>query len=133
MRKPLIFLHVFHHAITPSLCVLPYLSPLPFMTFTIMVNASVHAVMYYYYFLSACGKHVWWKQYVTVFQIVQFCAGVVFTLLDIWYHATMPGGCQDPEAVAIIATSWVVFLGLFAGFYFTTYKGKAPKRKRNVE
>lgn len=38
------------------------------------VNCFVHVVMYFYYGVSALGpqyqKYLWWKRYVTVFQLV---------------------------------------------------------------
>lgn len=38
------------------------------------LNASVHVVMYSYYFLSALGpevqKYLWWKKYITKLQMV---------------------------------------------------------------
>ena len=37
----------------------------------LLFNTSVHVVMYYYYFRRVLGWPVWWKRYVTTFQIVQ--------------------------------------------------------------
>ena len=40
------------------------------------LNSGVHAVMYLYYLLAACGpsvqKYLWWKKYITTIQLVQF-------------------------------------------------------------
>lgn len=39
-----------------------------------MMNAIVHVIMYFYYFLSSLGpkmqKYLWWKNYLTKMQIV---------------------------------------------------------------
>ena len=36
---------------------------------TMLSNSLVHVVMYYYYMLVTLGKSVWWKKYLTVFQV----------------------------------------------------------------
>lgn len=44
-------------------------------SFHAMVNAGVHVIMYFYYFLSAAGpqfqKYLWWKKYMTAIQLVR--------------------------------------------------------------
>lgn len=45
-------------------------------TFFAMLNAFVHIVMYFYYMIAAMGpkyqKFIWWKKYLTAFQMVSF-------------------------------------------------------------
>jgi fatty acid elongase 3 len=43
-------------------------------------NSLVHVVMYYYYMLVTLGKSVWWKKYLTVFQVrlLAVLAGFLF-------------------------------------------------------
>ena len=44
------------------------------------VNSLVHVIMYSYYFLAALGpqmqKYLWWKRYLTTFQMVQVSLGL---------------------------------------------------------
>lgn len=39
---------------------------------TVILNGAVHTIMYTYYFLSMHTKDIWWKRYLTLFQIIQF-------------------------------------------------------------
>jgi hypothetical protein len=47
-------------------------------TFFALLNTFVHIVMYFYYMISAMGpkyqKYIWWKKYLTTFQMVTFIA-----------------------------------------------------------
>lgn len=43
-------------------------------TFFALLNTFVHIVMYFYYMVAAMGpeyqKYIWWKKYLTTFQMV---------------------------------------------------------------
>lgn len=76
---PHFFLHVYHHAVVLLMAWfwLEYVQTLQFLG--LLFNTSVHVVMYYYYFCRVLGVDVWWKRYVTQFQIVQFgCSALMY-------------------------------------------------------
>ena len=68
-------LHVFHHSsvVLGSYIGVRY-APISHGSFFPFINCLVHVVMYTYYLLSAMGpnvrKHLWWKKYLTQFQMV---------------------------------------------------------------
>jgi len=92
--------------------------------------------MYWYYFQAARGVRIWWKQYITVMQIIQFVIDLGFiyfasyTYFTSTYFPNLPnkGSCAGEEFAAtagiIIISS---YLFLFLGFYAATYKKPVKK------
>ncbi|CAH0554785.1 unnamed protein product [Brassicogethes aeneus] len=120
-------LHVIHHGVMPmSVWFGVKFTPGGHSTFFGFLNTFVHIIMYSYYMLSAFGpsvqKYLWWKKYLTTFQMVQFVAIMLhaFQLLFI--------DCNYPRAfVWWIGMHAVMFFFLFKEFYNQQYTSKAKK------
>lgn len=70
-KKPLMFLHVYHHMATAVLCFIEIEYTTPMQWVVITLNLAVHVVMYGYYAMATLRIPCPWKRYITVFQIVQ--------------------------------------------------------------
>jgi fatty acid elongase 3 len=60
-KKPVIFLHWYHHS---SVIILTWVwldQKISFGVFPMILNTLVHVFMYYYYFASNIGMNVWYK------------------------------------------------------------------------
>ncbi|TDZ20244.1 putative elongation of fatty acids protein 1 [Colletotrichum orbiculare MAFF 240422] len=135
-KKPLTFLHCYHHPATALLCFTQLLGYTPISWVPITLNLTVHVVMYWYYFQAARGVKVWWKQWITRLQIAQFVLDlgfVYFACYDYWagtYATWLPhmGQCAG-ELVAAISGGVILssYLVLFVMFYITTYKKAGRK------
>lgn len=115
-------LHVIHHGIMPmSVWMGMKFAPGGHSTFFALLNTFVHIIMYFYYMVAAMGpkyqKYIWWKKYLTSFQMVQFVAIFIhqFQLLFV--------DCNYPKSFMVwIALHGVLFLFLFSKFYKQSYK-----------
>ena len=69
-------LHVYHHGfvLLMAWAWLEYVQTLQYIG--LLFNTSVHVLMYYYYYRRVMGLDIWWKKFVTWFQIVQFATSL---------------------------------------------------------
>jgi len=115
------FLHVYHHTnmVIFTWTYLKFIQD-PHGLLVGWLNASVHTVMYSYYFLAALGPHMrkylWWKKYITKFQMVQF-------MMIIGYMTSlMLMGCKISARFAyFLIFQGVTFFILFTNFYIKAY------------
>mmetsp|Transcript_20827 Transcript_20827/g.35513 ORF Transcript_20827/g.35513 Transcript_20827/m.35513 type:complete len:275 (+) Transcript_20827:21-845(+) len=128
------FLHVYHHFMTFLLWWIGiYFSPGGDVYLSAMINCFVHVVMYSYYFFASLGYRVWFKKYITQFQIAQFCLNAVHCTLAIAL------GCGSDDSPLWMYAANVVymisFIVLFGMFYINSYnknnKPNAVKSKKS--
>ncbi len=125
------FLHLFHHGIMP-LSVWPCFRFIGggHAVFLVTFNSFVHFVMYFYYLMSAMGpafrKYLWWKKYLTGFQMFQFvCVAVHSSQLVVIE-------CDFPIAYFWWAvTQAVAFFFLFKNFHSGAYSKSIDQAKNS--
>jgi len=127
-KKPITFLHSFHHFITAWLCWLGLYDRIAVQWSFLMLNGTVHVFMYYYYLAVSLNKDVWWKKYITTMQIVQFILDLSLGLPFYYNKLVLNKNCMGE--VSVLATSNLVltsFLILFINFFQHAYKKGATK------
>lgn len=130
-KKPLIFLHWYHHITVLLYCWHSYAFLSPTGIFFICMNYFVHAVMYGYYFLMAVKMKPAWlnPMIITSLQILQMIVGVVVTIMSLHYYRT------ESECELKLGNNMAGFLMygsylyLFLDFFFARYRVKATKKK----
>lgn len=141
-KKPLIFLHWYHHVTVLLYCWHSYVTKSPAGLFFVVMNYSVHASMYGYYFLMAMKlKPKWFNPIIiTCFQISQMIVGVIVTILAFHYYNTdknEENPCQIQKENNVAAfLMYGSYLFLFLQFFFRRYysvkatKSSQPKTKK---
>ncbi|KAF9652012.1 GNS1/SUR4 membrane protein [Thelephora ganbajun] len=131
-KKPLAFLHVYHHAATAFLCFTQLNGRTSISWVVISINLAVHVLMYYYYYATAGGKKLWWKKYLTTMQITQFVIDLFAVYFGTYsrfaakgWNLPHMGDCAGTQAAALFGCGVLTsYLFLFIKFYIDTYKKK---------
>ncbi|KAI9573402.1 GNS1/SUR4 family-domain-containing protein [Boletus coccyginus] len=133
-KKPLSFLHVYHHAATAVLAFVQLNGRATMCWVGAFLNLGVHVLMYYYYFATAGGAKPWWKQYLTTMQIIQFLvilgtgAFVNYQYAAYnWFPEHLPhmGDCASTPTSCIVGGGIITsYLLLFLDFFYETYSQK---------
>ena len=128
-KKPVNFLHWFHHATVLLYCWYSYAYENPAGILFAAMNYSVHAIMYTYYFLAAIDRPPRWGKLVTVLQIAQMFAGIAITLLQ-WRFSYSIDHCYVPRATLDFGfIMYGAYLVLFLQFFVDRYINHPAKRK----
>ncbi|PWA21017.1 hypothetical protein CCH79_00007248, partial [Gambusia affinis] len=127
-NSQLTFLHVYHH----GTMIFNWWAGVKYVAggqsfFIGLVNTFVHIIMYTYYGLSAFGphmqKHLWWKKYLTMLQLLQF----LFFFLHTGYNLITE--CDFPDSMNIVVFGYVLTLIiLFSNFYYQRYTLKKKQK-----
>jgi len=130
-KKPLSLLHWYHH--TTVLVFTWYLvsSRAPQGWVFAVMNAMVHSVMYFYYFLTGLKIRPWWAVYITQMQIAQMVIGVLLSaywayLVKTGFVCPVAEGQKDDILWAglIIYGSYLI---LFAQYYVRRWNDQKQK------
>ena len=123
------FLHVFHHC---SMIALTWMAthyhPCGYFLIAVQLNAPVHFVMYFYYLLSSIPSMIpflWWKNYITSIQLIQFVTGIVITIYCFVKQALGYNLGVSFFFTALFTLYGFMLLHLFSVFYKQTYSKRA--------
>ncbi|AEE74398.1 unnamed protein product [Arabidopsis thaliana] len=116
------FLHVYHHATVVILCYLWLRTRQSMFPVGLVLNSTVHVIMYGYYFLCAIGSRPKWKKLVTNFQMVQFAFGMGLGAAWMLPEHYFGSGCAGIWTVYFNGVFTASLLALFYNFHSKNYE-----------
>lgn len=132
-KKPLIFLHWYHHVTVLLYCWHSYVTESAAGIYFVAMNYTVHAIMYFYYFLQGIRCFPRWipSWTVTSLQISQMFIGIVVVAGALYYHVTNEIACKNELSNLIAGTvMYSSYLLLFLKFAIDRFILK-PLRKKS--
>jgi elongation of very long chain fatty acids protein 6 len=138
-KKPLIFLHWYHHVTVLAFCWHSYVTESGAGLYFIAMNYTVHAVMYFYYFLQAIKMVPKWFPtiIITIMQISQMVVGTTVVCYSIYFknygskHYPEIGSCNvEFDNLVVGGIIYASYLYLFVEFFVKRYLFSAPKKAK---
>jgi len=137
-RKPIIFLHWFHHwTVLATTWAYVCCRFVPGIWFGV-INASVHTLMYHFYYRAACRVKLTYPKLITTVQLTQMVAGILLTTFWTYLNWSDSKACPSPDHhLEIIMATYAMYgsyLVLFAQFYVSRYlqsRKEGDKDKKN--
>jgi elongation of very long chain fatty acids protein 6 len=126
-KKRVIFLHWYHHATVMLYCWHSYAVRISGGLIFASMNYGVHSVMYFYFFVCACGYRKYVRPiapFITFLQIAQMVVGMVVEAITL-YHMYFSGkGCASNATNARVGfMMYVSYFGLFSKLFYDNYMG----------
>jgi elongation of very long chain fatty acids protein 6 len=127
-KKPLIFLHWYHHVTVLAFCWHAYVSESGAGLWFIAMNYTVHAVMYFYYFLQAIRAIPKWfpSWIITSMQIIQMVIGTAVVCYSIYFK--LYGSEHYPAGTCNVTTENLYVGGIIYASYLYLFMEFAVKR-----
>ncbi len=139
-KKEVIFLHWYHHITVLLFCWNSYVTESACGLYFVAMNYTVHALMYFYFFLMAIKSVPKWfnPMILTVFQISQMFVGVIVVCAAIYYHyystktyeySLGPKRCSNaPSNMVAGVIMYSSYLYLFVEFAFKRFVFKTDAK-----
>jgi elongation of very long chain fatty acids protein 6 len=131
-KRPLMFLHWYHHILTMIYAFYSYPISPGFNRWGIYLNFFVHAFMYSYYFLRSMKIRVpgFIAQLITTLQILQFIISVgILAHLGVLIYLQNVNCDFVPNVFALATFMDVTYLILFINFFLQSYILRGGKAK----
>ncbi|VDO57447.1 unnamed protein product [Haemonchus placei] len=132
-KRPLMFMHWYHHALTGYYAIVNYHEDNAHMFWVVWMNYAIHAAMYSYYLLRSLRIQVPAQiaQIITTSQMIQFIVAIA-AQLHVGYLAVTSSG---KTSYAVTFRGWaigvfmlVTYLMLWIRFYNISYYSKGGKK-----
>lgn len=129
-KKPVIFLHWYHHVTVLLYCWHSYVTEAPQSLYFVAMNYSVHSMMYGYYCLMNLKMKPKWLSpiYITIMQITQMILGVTIQLYSSFHYLTNSDSPMNAGNLIGGGLMYLSYLGLFINFAYNRY---SVKKKHN--
>uniref|UniRef100_A0A0N5A846 Elongation of very long chain fatty acids protein n=1 Tax=Syphacia muris TaxID=451379 RepID=A0A0N5A846_9BILA len=121
-KKPLMFLHWYHHVLTLFYAFYSYPRPTGFSRWGVNMNYFVHSFMYSYYFLRSMKMRLpgLFAKFITTLQIIQFVISVTH-LMFLGYLFLQMRCDFDDNVFFLAAVMNLSYLILFINFFMHSY------------
>ncbi|GMS81165.1 hypothetical protein PENTCL1PPCAC_3340, partial [Pristionchus entomophagus] len=131
-KKPLIFLHWYHHIMTLLYCIYNYSASTAFNRYLTYLNLVVHSAMYSYYFLRSINVKIPGAvaMAITTSQIIQFVISIIILVLcGVEYYLLKSDCALDIGCFWFASIMDLSYLVLFVNFFLKSYVVKGGKDK----